>query len=153
MNAETLAQLRRDLDRYPRMHGYYLLNSVQMPANWQSDEEHSLSSAFELLDDHPWMPVETHPNDQYWTDYEVFETEAREQTVAALVGGNEIGHARETIPQGVAASIWESFRKQFSPQARFFVRLGLGNPEHVFQRGTVVVDEETAGCLWVVESD
>ena len=35
---------------------------------------------------------------------EVFEAEAREHAVAALVGGSEIGHTRDTIPQGVAVS-------------------------------------------------
>lgn len=153
MNTELLAQLRRDLERYPRMHGYYLLNTTQLPVDWQSDEERSLTAACESLDDHPWKLPEILAQDQLWTDYEVCEAEACEHVVAALVGGNEIGHSRDTIPQEVAVSIWERFRKLFSPQARFFVRLSLGNQEYVFQRGAVVVDEVTAGCLWVVESD
>ncbi len=153
MNPMTFAQIQRDLERYPRMHGYYLCKTVRMQWNWEMDEERSLTTAFEALDDHPWPPHERHPVEQRGADYEVVESQAREHTVTALVGGIEIGHARETIPHDIAILIWDRFRKLFSPQARFFVRLSLGDPEYVFQSGAVVVDEEYAGCLWVVESD
>ncbi len=153
MDSELIKQLRRILERYPRICGYYLLNFVQLPSGWHDDEEAFLSTAFEALDDHPWEPLEMRPNDQLWVDYEVDESEARAEVVTALVGGNEVGHTEDTIPRMEATAIWERFRGRFLADARFFTKLGLGDSNYVFQRGAVVVDQDKAGCLFVIESD
>lgn len=153
VDSELIKQLRRILEGYPRMCGYYLLNLVQLPSGWHDDEEAFLSTVFEALDDQPWKPREMRPNDQLWVNYEVDEAEARAEVVTALVGGNEVGHIEDTIPRMEATAIWERFRGRFLADARFFTKLGLGDSNYVFQRGAVVVDEDKAGCLFVVESD
>ena len=153
MSSESLDQIRCVVGRYPRMHGYYLLNVVPLPLDWRDREEAALTAAFQALDDQPWPPHESRPDDQCWTDYEVPESEARAHVVAALVGGREVGHTRDTIPMADALPIWEAFRALFSAGARFFVGVGLGDSKFTFQQGAVVVDEHKAGCLCVIESD
>jgi hypothetical protein len=152
-SSESLDQLRRVVGRYPRMHGYYLLNLVPLPEDWRDHEETALTAAIQALDDHPWPPPEVRPDDQRWVDYEVPEPEASAHVVAALVGGSEVGHARDTIPISDARPIWEAFRALFSTSARFFMGVGLGDSKYVFQQGAVVVDDHKAGCLCVIESD
>ena len=150
---ELLDQLRSDLGRYPRMHGYYLLNLVPLPSTWREDEEASLTSAFEALDDQSWERPELRPKDQLWADYEVNEAKARAHIVAALVGGEAVGHTRETIPAPVAQELWEKFRGLFSLNTRFYVGLGFGDSAYAFQQGVVAVDDQKAGCLGVIEGD
>lgn len=148
-----LDEIRGTLAACPRMHGYYLLKVVDLPAGWQSDEEMALTTAFQALDDHEWPNPEHRPEDQLWSDYEVAEEVAQERAIAALVGGNLVGHSRDTIERTLASEIWLRFRELFSPSARFFVGLGLGDSEYVFSEGAIVVDEARAGCLCVVEGD
>ncbi len=113
------------------MHGYYLLKFVPLPAAWRQDEEAALTPAFEALDDKSWKPPELRPNDQLWVDYEVDEAKARAHVVAALVGGSEVGHMRDTVPEGVAQELWKKCRDLFLPDARFFVGVGLGDSAYV----------------------
>lgn len=153
VDSESPRQLRRALDSYPRMHGYYLLNFVPLASGWRDEEEASLSAAFEALDDQPWPPPELRPNDQRWVDYEVDEVSARAHAVEALLGGRAVGHAMDTVPEPEALKIWEAFRGLFSPDARFFTGVGLGDSAYVFQSGVVVVDDVKAGCLCVIEND
>ncbi|MBN2384687.1 hypothetical protein JXQ70_17570 [bacterium] len=153
MDAESVKQLKHILEQYPRMHGYYLLSLVQLSSRWRDEEETSLTTAFEALDDHPWKPPEMRPDFQSWVDYEVDEAEAHTHVVAALVGGREVGHTRDTIPRMEAAAIWERFRNLFRADARFFTGIGLGDSAYAFQRGAVIVDEYKAGCLCVIEDD
>ena len=152
-SSESFEHLRRVVARYPRMRGYYLLKVAPLPQNWREDEELVLTEAIESLDDHPWPPPEARPHDQRWVDYEVSELAAAAHVIAKLVGGLEIGHARETIPMAEARPIWEAFRALFSANARFFLGVGLGDSKYVFQHGAVVVDDHKAGCLCVIEND
>lgn len=135
------------------MHGYYLLNFVPLSPTWRVDEEESLSAAFEMLDDHPWKPPEMRPDGQLWVDYEVDETTACAHVIAALGGGAEVGHARDTIPERTAAELWKRFRDLFSPDTRFFLGVGLGDSTYVFQQGAIAVDDAKAGCFCVIEND
>jgi len=153
VDSESLDQLRHTLGQYPRMHGYYLLNLVPLPLGWRDDEEGSLTTAFEALDDQTWAPPELRPKDQLWVDSEVEEAKARVHAIEALVGGGAVGHSRDTVPQGDAFAIWKRFRDLFLPEVRFFIGLGLGDSAYVYQQGVVVVDDEKAGCLYVVEND
>jgi hypothetical protein len=153
VNSETLDQLQNSLGQYPRMHGYYLLKFVPLPLDWHADEERSLTIAFQELDDQTWAPPELRPKDQLWVDYEVDEAKARVHAIEALVGGAAVGHTRDTVPHGDPSAIWKRFRDLFAPDARFFLGLGLGDSAYVFQHGAVVVDDEKAGCLCIVESD
>jgi hypothetical protein len=149
----ALREIRNDLAIHPRVHGYYLVKMVELEAGWQSDEEAALTGAFECLDDREWPVPELRPADQRWTDYEVAERVAEERAIDALVGGASIGHTRETIARTQATEIWRRFRGLFSPTARFFVGVGLGNSSFVSSDGAIVVDEARAGCLCIIESD
>ena len=153
VSSESFEQLCRVIARHPRMRGYYLLKVVPLPQNWREDEEVVLTEAIQSLDDHAWPPPEARPADQRWVDYEVSELAAAAHVIAALVGGLEIGHARETMPMAEARPIWEAFRALFSTNARFFLGVGLGDPKYVFQHGAVVADDHKAGCLCVIEND
>lgn len=150
---EELEDVRRAVARYPRRSGYYLVNLVSLPENWVEDEEVALTEAIQALDDQRWPPPEERPDDQRWVDYEVSELQAAAHVVAALVGGPEIGHARDTIPNAEARAIWETFRALFATNARFFVGVGLGDFRYVYQQGAVMVDDRRAGCLCVIEND
>ncbi len=153
VDSESLNQLRDTLERHPRMHGYYLLNFEPLPLGWRGNEETSLTKAFEALDDQTWKPAELCSEDQHWVDYEVDEARARAHAVEALVGGGAVGHTRETVPERDSSAIWKQFRDLFSRDARFFIGLGLGDPAYAYQHGAIVVDNEKAGCLCVVEGD
>jgi hypothetical protein len=130
-----------------------LLNVVPLPANWREDEEAALTRAFEALDNHPWAPPEQRPSDELWTDYEAREAAARAHVAAALIGGRDVGHSRDTIPEGTAHAFWTRFRDLFLADARFFLGVGLGDPAYVHLQGVVAVDDDKAGCLCVVEGD
>ena len=130
-----------------------MLRFVPLPLGWHDNEERSLTTAFEALDDQTWTPPELRPKDQLWVDYEVDEAKARAHAIEALVGGAAVGHSRDTVPQSDASAIWKRFRALFALEARFFLGLGFGDSAYVFQQGAVVVDDEKAGCLCIIESD
>ena len=153
MNSESLDRLRQTLAQYPRMHGYYLLNMVPLHVGWREAEEGSLSAAFEALDDQTWPPPELRPKDQLCSDYEVDEIKACARVVEALVGGSAVGHSVDTIPRAEAFAMWKRFRDLFSPESRFFLGVGFGDSNYAYQEGAVVVDNQKAGCLIVVEDD
>jgi len=147
---EITAELR---DR-PRMHGYYILHLVRVDPGWPTREEAYLDELFQSFDTEEWPPQEEREGmGGSWADYEVREDEARSEVIAALVGGGEIGHLKDTISARQPESVWSRFRSLFSPQVRFFMRLGLGSREYVFQRGAVLVDVDRAGAMCVVEGD
>ena len=84
--------------------------------------------------------------------YEANESTARDHLVAALVGGNCIGHARDTVPESVADGLWKRSR---SPpgDVRFFLGVGLGDQAYAYQQGIVTVDNDKAGCFFVIDDD
>jgi hypothetical protein len=145
--------LKRDILAHPRQSGYYILKLVTLAAGWENKEEQSLDALFQYCDDHPWPPVEDRQQGGRWADYETDEDGAQRESVAALVGGRDVGQLRETIKAKEAAELWRRFRALFSRRARYFTRLGLGRQEYVFQRGVVIVDERRAGAMCVVEND
>jgi len=141
VDSESLNRLQQTLEQYPRMHGYYLLKFVPLRFGWHDDDEGSLTTAFEALDDQTWAPPELRPKNQLWVDYEVQEAQARAHAIEALIGGAVVGHSRDTVPRGEASAIWKRFRDQFSPDARFFIGLGFGNSAYVFQHGAVPAEQ------------
>ena len=147
------AVVRAAVARFPRSCGYYLVKLVAMDPDWSQTEEASLDALFESLDDHAWPPPAQRPSDQRWSDYEVLEDEARSHLVEALVAGPAYGHTRVTMPVADAEEIWRNARAVFSAEARFFMRLGLGNRAYAYQHGVVIVDGERAGCLCIVDGD
>jgi hypothetical protein len=58
-------ELQATLAKFPRMHGYYLLNLVDI--EWTDDENASLDVIMQRLDDHAWPPREQHPTPD-WID-------------------------------------------------------------------------------------
>lgn len=147
-------EIEAELRERPRQHGYYILRFVRIDPGWTMDEEESLDDLFQSLDTEEWPSLEERQGvGGRWADYEVTEEEARSEIIAALVGGREIGHLRETISVGQAESLWSRFRSLFSGNIRCFMGLGLGSSEYVFQRGAVLVDRDRAGAMCVVESD
>lgn len=108
---------------------------------------------FEYLDDTPWPPVAARPMDQKWSDYRVEASEARAEVVNALVGGRDIGHTHDTIERRLAETLWETMESQFGSDRDYYIRLGFGRRDHVYQRGAVIIDRTRAGVLFVVEND
>lgn len=149
----ALEDIHRTLASHPRAFGYYLVKMVALEPGWRADEQAALTRAIEALDDRPWPAPELRPSDQSWTDYETTEAVGEQNAIQALVGGNAVGHARETIERPEARRIWLQFRALFSAEARFFCGVGLGDSRYVFSEGVVVIDEWRAGCLCVVEND
>ncbi len=152
LDAPALAAIRARLAQAPRMHGYYLTRLIAADPVAGVDDATRLDRLFEQLDDQPWPPPSERPADP-GADYQVDEPTAAAHAVAMLIGGADVGHARDTIAPATAASLWTQFRALFSPSARCFIGLGLGDPAHVFQRGVAVVDHRRAGYLGVIESD
>lgn len=153
MDPTSLDEIRQLLGRYPRRCGYYLVDAVSLPTDWRANEGIALRRAFEVLDDQPWKPVEDRVTDPRWVDYEVPEAVAESHAIQMLIGGPEIGHTDLTMSEARAREIWRTFRGLFTSTARFFTGLGFGDPQYVFLNGAVVVDEATAACLCVIESD
>jgi hypothetical protein len=148
-----LEAIRRELEARPRQHGYYLLRLVAIDPAWSRDEEAALDAIFRRLDDKVWPPVAARPDVGPWSSLEVSEEQARQEAIAALVGGRPVGHGKDTVPPERAAAAWRRFRALFSADVRYFIRLGLGNEDYVFRGGAVIVDFDRAGSLCVVESD
>lgn len=146
-------KLKAEIEAYPRLSGYYILKLVALDPGWVNDEEHALDALFQYCDDHPWPPPEERKAEGCWSDYETLEEEAEQEVVTALVGGPEVGHVAQTMTPDQAAHFWRRFRGLFSERARYFMGLGLGSREYVFQRGIVIVDTHRAGTIYVVESD
>ena len=106
-----------------------------------------------LWDDDTANPEREQAADHEWSEYLVEVTEAREHAVAALVGGNAIGHTCVTIQENLAEEFFERFVGLFDEPKQFYIRMGFGKSEYVYQYGVVVMDSTKAGILWVVESD
>ena len=153
LHSDVFEALQRELTACPRMHGYYILKLVSIDPTWATHEEDSLDTLFESFDDHPWPPPSQRPQGGAWTDQEVSEEAGAQEAIAALIGGREAGHLRDTLSPDRAADVWRRFRALFSERARFFVGLGLGDRAYAFQRGTVIVDVDRAGALCIVEGD
>ena len=149
----SIEEIRGLLANHPRIHGYYLLQLVQLPPSWQDDEEASLTEAFQSLDDHEWPPPELRPAEQSWSDYEVTELIAKRRTISSLIGGREVGHSRDTIDPQLASQIWDAFRAIFGSAPRFFCGVGLGDSAYVYLDGAILVGDNKAGCMCVVEDD
>lgn len=148
---DPVEAIRATLAKLPRMHGYYLLKVVDI--EWTSDEESSLDVIMQQLDDHPWPTRAQRPTFPCWTEYVITEEDAREMVITGLIGGANIGHARDTISRPTAIAVWDQFRSLFSERVRFFRNDGFGDRRYVYSTGAVAVDATRAGILVIVESD
>jgi len=149
------ADLKRDIERRPRLGGYYIIEMVSLPSVPPDPRaaDALLDQLFQHFDDQEWPAQSQRPDDQAWADYECCSEAAGCHVIDALVGGAEIGHTRVTMPQSTAADFWDRFTALFPEPRRFFTGMGLGDSQHVFQYGAAVVGAGAAGILWIVESD
>ena len=150
-----LAALKRDLEKYPRQSGYYLVDVVDVSdeRNARYTDAEILDAALEELDDSSWAPPSERPQDQSWLDYLATPERAREELVAALVGGPEVGHSITTMRARVAEQFLDSYLSLFARDARFLRGMGLGRREFTFQNGIAVFDSTRVGAFCVIESD
>lgn len=147
-------EIARTISAHPRMAGYYILRLIDITAiRPLVAEDRMLDAVFEHFDGRTWPPFEERVALGSWSDYEVTAEKARAEVIGALVGGGAIGHTRDTMSEPVARETWERFASLFAPDRKYFIGLGLGDRQYVFQFGAAIVDATRAGFLGVVESD
>lgn len=91
--------------------------------------------------------------DHEWSDYETSLDRARANTIESLVGGPRIGHTVQTMDEATAGEFLDRFVTLFGSNPRFYIGLGIGDPEYAYLYGVLIVADELAGILWIVESD
>jgi hypothetical protein len=155
INIPEFALLRAEIESHRRLCGYYLVKLIDISRLRDStaSEEDVADASFQLLDDHAWPPLEQRPVDQAWSGYRVDLAEARTHAIEALVGGPSIGQLEETISPELASRYFERFDALFEEPKQYYMRLGLGDPAHVFSNGIAILSRARAGTLVVVESD
>lgn len=147
-------ELKGKVLSYPRLCGYYIIDLVSIENIRCDSYEKLLDNLFEYFDDTVWVPAEDRPSDQTWeNDYVVERDVARNHIIEALVGGHSIGHTVDTVPGDLAEDIFEVFDSLFSKKKKYYMGMGLGKPEYVFQQGIAIVDNKKAGIIWIVEND
>jgi hypothetical protein len=146
-------QLRSQIESYPRLCGYYLIDLISVVdlAEEELDESDMLSRAFQHLDDQEWPAVR--PTDHTWLDYRVERKIARAHTIEALVGGAAIGHTRKAMPSAKAEEFFDRFEEFFGPERHYYVGMGLGDQAYTFQSGVGIADGHLVGLLGIVDGD
>ncbi|ULH17989.1 hypothetical protein MF271_23805 (plasmid) [Deinococcus sp. KNUC1210] len=161
----ALEELRAELAQYPRMDGYYQLDLVSITLLRQArmTQNEILNALYDCWAPHKAIaayrvafPLIGTPNLEERTpeydDYEYTVENALEALTYELKGGSGIGHLVDTISPAKAAELATRFFALFrSPQA--YRGLGLADPFFVFEQGVVLLDDERAGCLLMIESD
>ncbi len=147
--------LKSQITSYPRSSGYYLIDlvSIEVLTHQPLLEDEKLDLLFQHFDDQEWPPKLERPQDQSWEDYTVERSKARDHLIESLIGGNSIGHMSDTIPTSEANSIYKDFELLFSPPCKYFINMGLGSYDYVFQLGLAIVDNQRAGFIGVIEND
>jgi hypothetical protein len=156
INDPEFVTLKHAIEAHPRLCGYYIIDTISITAlrTAGASQAEILDKVIAYFDDTEKVP---HPNsvpdDSTWLDYEVGMEAARDAAFEALVGGPGVGHLHDTIPPDEAEQYFTRFVALFESDRQYYVGLGIGNYDYVFQRGVLVVDQHRAGILWVVESD
>jgi hypothetical protein len=57
------------------------------------------------------------------------------------------------MPPDKALELWSRFEALFCEPRHYYAGMGFGDREHVFLYGAAIVSTDTAGLLWIVESD
>lgn len=155
LDPDWFVAFRKDLEAHPRLCGYYIVKLVEIGdlRTRGCTEEEIAEAIFQHFDDHMWPPSGKRPKDQTWADCRTDRASARGQVVECLMGGPAIGHLEVTIPNQECGTLFDRFDSMFGQPKTYYVGLGLGDPEHVFSGGVVIIASDLAGCLWVVESD
>ena len=155
INNAEFARIKTDVEAHPRLCGYYILGLVSIRdfrINGVSQET-ILEQLVDRFDDDPTEPDPDFVPDHGWNDYETTLDRARNHTIESLVGGRQIGHTKETMTEPTAGDLFDRFVAACGANPRFYIGLGIGDPRYVFMYGVLVVADERAGILWIVESD
>ena len=87
-----------------------------------------------------------------WQDHEGNFSDAAELLAYSLKGGSGIGHVIDTISEDQAQQLSNEF-VQFFDNPRMYRGLAWGDPDYVFENGIVLIDDNWAEMLLVVEDD
>ncbi|KAI9130354.1 hypothetical protein [Acaryochloris sp. CCMEE 5410] len=155
INNPEFARIKTDIAAHSRLHGYYILGLVSIHA-FRTDgtsQEIILKKLIDHFDDDPTEPDPDFVPDHGWTDYETTLDRARAHTIESLVGGRPIGHANETMSEQMAGELFDRFVAVCGTNPRFYIGLGIGDRKYAFMYGVLIVADDRAGILWIVESD
>lgn len=148
-------ELRSDIEKHPRLCGYYLIDLVEISGFPESGSERELflDALFEHFDDEPWPPPSERPGEGSWDDHACDRDQATVHVVEALVGGSSIGHLKNTMAPAEALELWSRFEALFVEPRRYYTGMDLGDSLYAYQYGTVVIAPNRAGLLWIVDGD
>lgn len=151
----ALLAIGKTFAAHPRMTGYYILRRIDITAIRAhiSSEDRMLDMIFEHFGGTTWPPFEERVALGSWADYAITAEAARTEIVGALVGGDDIGHLRDTMSRTVAEQTWAQFESLFAGDRAYFTGLGLGDRRYPYLRGIAIVDAAHAGYLGIVEGD
>ena len=148
--------IRREIESYARQCGYYIIGfaSLSQFRRQSASQDSIVDAIYDHFDDDP-RPVDPSnvPQDQSWDDYERSPDIARDHAIKVLVGGGPIGYTVDVMSSATAGKRFDQFVLLCGENPRFYLGLGLGDQEYVYQHGVLVVADRVAGLLWVVESD
>ncbi len=155
LHTPQIDALKADLEAHPRLAGCYIfgLVSIRHFRTAGAEQETILEQVIEYFDDDTRVPDPNFVPDHGWIDYETTRDRAREHTVESLVGGGQIGHLRETMSAVRAGQFFDRLAALCGSNPRFYVGLGIGDSKYVYLYGVLVVADDLAGILWIVESD
>jgi hypothetical protein len=155
INNPEFSVLKAEVEAHRRLCGYYIIDLVSirdLRARGESQES-ILEILIDRFDDESAEIDRGIVTDEKWSDYEVTMDRARTHAVESLVGGPSIGHTKKTMSESTAADLFDRFVAVCGANPRFYIGLGIGNREYAFTYGVLIVADELAGILWIVESD
>ena len=150
-----VAAIKTDIEAHPRFCGYYIIGLVSihdLRAEGVSQET-ILEKLIDHFDDDPTEPDPDFVPDHEWTDYESTLERARAHTIESLVGGRQIGHVDNTMSESTAGELFDRFVTMCGANPKYYIGLGIGDRKYVFMYGMLVVADDLAGILWIVEDD
>ncbi|GGJ37567.1 hypothetical protein [Deinococcus roseus] len=143
--------LKREIETYPRMHGEYLIDLVSIAhlrAGGLNEND--------ILDEvycH-WSGVASVEDLLYRGEgdgYEVSTQHLLETLVDGLKGGAAVGHTIDSMPEQEALRFSQRFLDLFE-QPRGYMGMGITD-RCIFEHGLLLMDQNHAGLLLVLEDD
>jgi hypothetical protein len=154
-NNSEFTALKADIEAHPRLCGYCIIGLVSIRdfRTQHVSEETILETLVNYFDDDLNKSNSDFVPDHKWSDYETILDHARAHAIESLIGGRQIGHTNETMNALKATQLFDRFVAMCGANPRFYTRLGIGDSRYVFMYGVLIVAEDLAGILWIVESD